>query len=323
MSPTEEGKLSKEEVEALLQATQDEEAPEEGPEPQRRVQGYNFLQPRRFNRSELENLKDLNEQLARRAVAHASRLLRSNVSAQPVSVDQMTWENLAEEAGETAVGFVFVLEPLGYRALITVDSQFAVAALERMMGGEVERAATGTMEFTSIDARVLGALLDGFLNTLPELWNRIGEFQVARDQFVEDVQGLDLFPGHEDLLQITFLVQATIGSGQVCLSVPFEAVRELPPESQSRPELTREEDEVAAAGLRRSLERTPVTVAALLGSADIKVSRLVKAQVGDVIVLRRRVGEPVDVRLNDKIKFRGLPGVSNGALAVQLIVEEA
>ena len=69
MTPAEEGKLSKDEMDALLEATredeqqqQEEEEEEEvrpGPaEPARRVQGYDFTQPSRFNKSALEKLRE-------------------------------------------------------------------------------------------------------------------------------------------------------------------------------------------------------------------------------------------------------------------------
>jgi len=323
MSPAGEGKLSKEEVEALLQATREEEEPVERAEPARRVHGYDFQQPGRFNKSALEKLRKINDSLAQNAAVHGSRLLRTSVKAQLVSMDQMKWENLLEEAGDSLVGFVFSLSPLGYRGILTVGRQFAAVCLDRMMGGPGEAPETAA-DFTELDVRTFAAFGRSFVAPLPELWQNIGRFQVELGPFVQDLQGLDLFPPSEDVFQLCFLIQGSIGSGQMSLAVPFQAVRSLPPRAEElEPErAVAGSDEAAEAGLRENLRRTPVELTVLLGSAEIRVARLVEVGPGDVVVLNTRIGDALEIRVNDKVKFRGYPGASNGKYAVKLVTEE-
>jgi flagellar motor switch protein FliM len=322
MSPTEAGKLSKDEVEALLAASRDEPSLVEQVEPARRVQGYDFSQPSRFSRSQLDELKRLNEGVAAGAAAHASRLLRTNVKAQLVSTEQIKWEHLLEDIGDSTVGFVLSMEPLGYQAIIAIDREFAAGCLDRMMGGEGDAQAVATVEFTEIDVAVLAGFLRGFLDPLPELWGRIGEFTIEVGAFSQDLQGLDLFGAGEDLLQPSFLVQTRAASGRVVLVVPFAAVKNLPPESEPETPAPTMTEQDTASRLRESLERASIELTAVLGQADIKISRLVRAEPGDVIILDTRLGESIDIKLNGKTKFRGLPGKAGTKLAVELIVEE-
>jgi flagellar motor switch/type III secretory pathway protein FliN len=60
----------------------------------------------------------------------------------------------------------------------------------------------------------------------------------------------------------------------------------------------------------------------VLGTTDVKVQSLVSIEPGDVIVLDRRLGEPLDIRLNDAVRLRGHPGIARGKYAVKLITEE-
>lgn len=324
MSSTEEGKLSKAEVEALLQATKEEEPAPDRPEPVRRVHGYDFQTPSRFSKSELEKLRKINENLAQNATSHASKLLGSSVKTQLVSMDQMKWENLLEEAGDSVVAFVFTMAPLDLRAVLTMDRQFAAACLDRMTGGQGEAPET-VAEFTDLDVRALARFVRGFLDPLPEVWATLGEFQVELGPFVQDLPGLDLFPPDEDVFQLSFLMQSNVGSGQVTLAAPFQAVKSLPPQGdepdqeQAAPGTS---DEEAEAALRESVRRTRVELSVVLGSADIKVARLVRVEPGDVIVLGTRVGDALRVKVNDRVKFRGYPGISKGKFAVKLITEE-
>ena len=322
MSPAPSGKLSKEEVDALLRATRTDEQTPDRAEPPRRVQGYDFQQPSRFNKAQLDRLRRINEALAAQVAAHASRLLRSNVKVQLVSMDHMKWENLLDESGESVVGFVFVLEPVGRRGLVTIDGHFAATALERMMGGQVDSGQEATLEFTDLDVRVLSGLLAAFLDPLPEFWSSSGEFQVRLGQFVRELQTLDIFPGSEDFVVFSFLLQSNVGSGQVALVAPFEAVRSLPPEADEDERRSLVSDDSHEQALRENLKRASVELAVVLGCADVKVGRLIRLEPGDLVVLDRRVGEALDIRVNDKVKLKGYPGLHGGKLAVRLSIEE-
>jgi flagellar motor switch protein FliM len=324
MTEGQEGKLSKEEVEALLQATREEEPPPERPEPPaRRVHGYDFLQPSRFNKSQLESLRKINDGLAQNAALQASRLLRSNVKAQLVSMDQMKWENLLDEQGEAALGFAFGMEPLGCRGVMTFEKPFAALCLDRLLGG-AGGAVEEIEELTELDRRVLSHFYEALLHPLPEVWANIGEFQLAFGPFLADLQSSDLFAPDEDLFQLCFLLQSTVGSGQIALSVPFSAVKDLPPKGEDQQQdvaVATSRDESRAA-LRENLKLARVVLTVLLGSADVKVSRLVRAEPGDVVVLNARIGDMLDVKVNDKVKLRGCPGLSNGKYAVKIVTED-
>ncbi len=321
MRSAEQGKLSRDEVEALLQATREDTTPKMKPEPARRIEGYNFHQPSRFNKAQLEKLRRINDELAQQVARQTSRLLRSSVQVQLISMDHIKWDNLLQEVGETAAAYTFTMEPFGYQGLVTIDSQFAVACLERMLGGTGADGGSAS-EFTEMDARVLGLFASTFLDPLPELWNTIGEFHVQMGEFVSELQRLDVFTGSEDFFQTCFLVQSSVGSGQVALSAPFQAVRHLPPDAEEEQPAMVAADSEADEGLKQSLTRTPVELTVLLGEADVTMARLVRARPGDVVVLNTRVGDVLEVQVNGVPKFKAHPGVSDGHLAVKLITEE-
>ena len=323
MTPTENGKLSKEEVTALLEATREEELPVERAEPARRVHGYDFLQPSRFKKADLEHLRKINDGLTQNITAQTSRLLRTSVKTQLVSMEQMKWENFLDEAADGCVGFVVTLEPLGWQGVLTIERQFAAVCLDRMMGG-AGLPAEADDQFTGTDARAFACLARAFLAPLPDLWQNVGEFQVALGPFVQELATMDLLAPDEDLFQLCFLVQGTAGSGQVTLSVPFLAVKSLPPRSEvDEPDLGVAAGEAAAkAGLRENLNRAYVQLAVVLGTTDVKVQNLVAVEPGDVIVLDTCPGDPLDIRLNDAVRLRGHPGIAKGKYAVKLITEE-
>lgn len=49
----------------------------------------------------------------------------------------------------------------------------------------------------------------------------------------------------------------------------------------------------------------PVRVTAIVGRAEMAIGDLLKAQPGSVLELDRKLGEPVDILVNDKLIARG------------------
>ena len=49
----------------------------------------------------------------------------------------------------------------------------------------------------------------------------------------------------------------------------------------------------------------PVNVSAVLGKTDIEVSKLLKLERGSVVELDRKVGEAIDIYVNDRLVARG------------------
>ena len=93
-----------------------------------------------------------------------------------------------------------------------------------------------------------------------------------------------------------------------------EAAAELPVLSGKEPE----EREIRTASDLQAVYEIPVQVSAVLGKTKMEVSSLLKLSRGAVIELNRKVGEPVDVYLNDRLVARGEVVVVNDKLGITM-----
>jgi len=312
-------KLSTDEVNALLDDGSENPARARGPEPlpERRAETYDFFEPRRFKQAELEKLRQINTALALQCARNAARLLRDNVSFQLIGMDQMKWQNILREFEGSPLGVAFKLIPLDQRGIVLVDRSLGARCLEKMMGG----AASGKElpeEITGLEKRVLGHFVSELLAPLPEHWRNIGQFTTQLESFVDDFQSSGLFPADENMFQLSFLMQGNIGSGQIAILVPFEAVKFLPPQTEEKEATSFVSADLIGTALRKNVVRAPVELAAVIGTAEIKVRELLQLARRDVLVLDAAIDEPLDVRVNDKVKCKGFVGVSKGKIAVKL-----
>lgn len=68
--------------------------------------------------------------------------------------------------------------------------------------------------------------------------------------------------------------------------------------------MTAKSDDNAAVNLQAVYE-IPMSISAVLGKAEMPVSKLVRLTRGSVFELDKKVGEPVDLHINDRLIARG------------------
>ena len=73
-----------------------------------------------------------------------------------------------------------------------------------------------------------------------------------------------------------------------------------------------------AASRARPIEDVPVKISAVLGKTKIDVAQLKTLGDGAVIELDRKVGEPIDLYVNDRLIARGELVLTDGVLGVAM-----
>ncbi|MGB4176525.1 MAG: FliM/FliN family flagellar motor switch protein, partial [Halanaerobiales bacterium] len=71
--------------------------------------------------------------------------------------------------------------------------------------------------------------------------------------------------------------------------------------------------------LRNRIKRTSLDLYAELGGAELTVSELLYLQPGDVIRLDRKSSDNIDIRIGNRVKFKGIPGKHNKHLAIKIM----
>lgn len=90
------------------------------------------------------------------------------------------------------------------------------------------------------------------------------------------------------------------------------------------PNLTQDDTQTRKPALE-SIYDVPVRVTAVLGKTRMNIADLMKLDAGSIIELDRRVGEPIDLYVNDRLIARGELVLVEGALGVTMteVVKES
>ncbi len=319
-------KLSRDELSELLNLREKATATAEPAEDGRRVSRYDFSQPSRFNKSELDSLRKINESLAQGVAGGLSKLMEAGLKVRLEEMDQMKWGDLTEDSGDCGPGFAFKMDPGNYDCAFLIDRKLAVHCVDRLTGGmgpleaeetEDEKEAEAAV-LTPLEQKLLVKIAGCFLHKLPEIWAGAGPLEVAAGEFVDDLSDYGLMSPEEDVFWVSFLVQSTIGTGRAGLAVPFQAIQSLPPSSHQTGRNVARSNEDVEKSLRGSLEGSPVTLTAVLGNTDMKVRNLLNIETGDVLLLGKAIDARMDLLINKRPKMKGYVGISSGKYAVKI-----
>ncbi len=68
----------------------------------------------------------------------------------------------------------------------------------------------------------------------------------------------------------------------------------------------------------RKLRDVPVRISAVLGYKKMTIAELIEMESGAVLMLDKRVGEPIDLHVNDRLVARGELIVVDGKLGISI-----
>ena len=80
----------------------------------------------------------------------------------------------------------------------------------------------------------------------------------------------------------------------------------------------REVTETERDALESGISRTKINLTAVVGGSNITVSELLNLQRGDIIMLNKKVEEPLEIFVENQLKFKAKPGIKKKNVAVMI-----
>ena len=282
-----------------------------------RVDPYDFRRRSLLNARELALLEGAMGRAARSMARGLGQLVR-----RPVTASAPTQVSLSARAFSRALPQPCALFVLGLasglgadaRAALVLEPAFVTTAVDLMLGGTGASAGTAPAptELTRTSIALARRLVDGLLGPILERLDEVARVGLHFLRLETDPRVLSGFSGAEPLFVYEMPVQGGPLSGSVRLALPVRALS-----SAFEPVAPREPGTTARdMGLVGSL---PVAARAVLGETAISVETLLGLEVGDVLRLRRRHDEPIEVRLAGGKTLHGRPGLRAGRIVLKLV----
>lgn len=214
--------LSQNEIDSLLQALNsgsvDLSTISETEE--RKVKIYDFRRPDKFSKDQLRAIQMIHDSFARQLTTSLSTLVRSMVSAEVASVDQMAYDEFIRSLVQPTVIGVLEMYPLSGNAVLEMNPHLVFSIIDRMLGGKGEPLRK-PRDLTDIERTVVERVMMKILEHLEESWSTVVDVRFRFESMESNPFFVQICPGTDMVLLVTLKIQVGETEGIMNLCIPY------------------------------------------------------------------------------------------------------
>lgn len=315
--------LSQSEIDALLAALSSGEMDAEElkkDDTQRKVRTYEFKRAVRFSKDNLRSLTRIHENFARFLTTYFSAKLRTFVQINVVQVEQLPYDEFIRSIPKMTILNIFEAEPLEGRLVLEVNPNIAYAMIDRLLGGQGV-APSKFHALTEIETTIIERIFGKAFDSLQEAWKTVADIRPKLSALETNPQFMQIVSPNETIVLISLSTKIGETTGMINLCIPHVVIEPILPRlslhhwfvSHKKTRAPDEEDKIKA-----RLSETKLPLVAELGSSSLTIQEFLDLAVGDVIALQKEVNQGLLIKVGERVKFTGKPGVVRGRLAVQI-----
>ncbi|WP_028840758.1 flagellar motor switch protein FliM [Thermodesulfobacterium hveragerdense] len=311
--------LSQDEIDALLSGLSEGKI-DTTPEVKEEVKAksFDFRNYTISTRLKIPGLEVINEQLARSLRMQLSTLLREMLDISNLPLQMERFKDFLNKIPVPTSIHIFKLEPLKGQSLLIIDATLAFLFIERFLGGERKHIKVEGREFTPIEQRLLKKVVDLIFNELEKAWKNIYPVKPKYIRGEVNPQFARVLMPEETVVVTGYTLELESISGKILFCYSLSTLQPIKDKLYSPYQLEEYVDLTWKKNLENYILNSSVQLKALLGKGTITLEDLVNLEVGDVVILDKKVEEPIEVYIEGVPKILGKLGVFKNHLAIQV-----
>lgn len=316
--------LSQSEIDKLLSALSDGSVSAEevkADEEQKKVKVYDFKRPDKFSKDQIRTLFMLHETFSRGLNTYLSTHLRTVVSVEVASVEQLTYQEFIQSLANPSVISVLAVPPLKGNIIVEVNTGIAFAFIDRVFGGE-GKTAIKPRTLTEIEEAVMKRFMETTMEHFREAWSNVVQMNPSIEATESNPQFTQIVPPSDMVVIITIQMKIGEVEGMMNICIPYLVLEPIMSKLTTTfwvaASVTKDDDPEQIKILQRKIERTHVPFVVEMGEIHISINEFLTLGFGDVLQLDTGVKDELLCRVGRRAKFYCRPGVSGKKMAVQI-----
>ncbi len=315
--------LNEDRIAALFEAAKAGELPDSSPAParrQQRMRAVDFSRPTKFTSDHQRRITRAVETFCLGAATRLTAELRAAVEFETLNTTQVTWAGAQALLPANSVAVTIVLEPLATRALMTVESQFALTAIEGLLGGHTDRAPK-PRRFTEIDWTLTRRLVESLVHQLSAAFHDLGgNVSLVVDDIAQQTDATSIASVSEPTFVVMVEARLAGHSSAIALLLPWTAIDPIADQVAGRDE--HPDNAAADSGIGRAVAAAPLTIRAEVAALELPVTDVLALAPGSVVRLGAAAGDGISVFAENVRIARAQPGANGLRRAIQVIAQE-
>lgn len=313
--------LSQSEIDSLINAISSGDLEEESLETGTDYQAYDFRRPTKFSKEQIRTLQIIHENYARIMGNYLTSFLRVPVKLQVVSVAQVSYEEFVFSLPVPTLMTIFNMSKDMGVAMLETNPTFVFTIIDLLFGGEGKQPGK-IRELTEIELSVMKQINEKFLDNLGYAWKGIAQIEPQIESMDTNPQFNQVIASSETVALVTFSASVQNVQGFVNLCFPFIGLEQILSSLTAQHWFNQFQQSASKnkpGNIEKCLQAPQAEVKAVLGSARITLDDFLQLQEGDVLPLKRRRGEPLELLVEGKPLFKVQPGTRGNRLGVKVI----
>jgi flagellar motor switch protein FliM len=310
--------LSQQEIDAVFETKQDHkrEAP---------AVRFDFQRPDRIPKSQVRAIHLLHDIFVRNLVSSLSAYLRSYLTVNLVSVEQLSYAEFLEGLPSPTCMVSLGLRPYDGSGVLELNPSLAFPILEMLLGGTGKSSSAIQRDITEIEQKILDGLFRIVLHDLREAWKGVTEVDFAIESMETEPQLLHLMGPNEAVVAIGVEIRIAETVGMMNIAMPSIVIKMMRQKFDQQWSVRKTHaSDTEQARLLSMLRSASFTLEARVEGLQLTVQNLLDMAEGHLLFFDRSIDSPLNLVINGRHKFSGQI-VSTGrkrALLVDQVIEK-
>jgi flagellar motor switch protein FliM len=291
--------LSQQEIDAVFQRMQDRKR--ETP-----AVKFDFRRPDRIPKSQVRAIHLLHDTFVRNLVSSLSAYLRSYLTVNLVSVEQLSYAEFLDGLPSPTCMVSLGLSPYDGNAVLELNPSLVFPILEMLLGGTGKSSASIQRDITEIEQKLLDGLFRIILHDLREAWKGVAAVEFTIEAMETEPQLLHLLAPNEAVvcIGVELRIGETVGMMNIAMpSIVIKMMRHRFDQQWSVRKTHASETEQLR--ILRVLREAALSIEVRLEGPTLKVRDLLELSEGHLLTLDYPAGRPVEMLVNGTHKFAG------------------
>lgn len=295
--------LSQDEIDSVFRNLKDSNQDDD---PAKKARPYDFQRPDRIAKDQLRAIHLLHENFARSLASSLSAYLRAYVMVNLVSVEQLSYQEFSQGLPTPTCLVTLGMRPFDGNAVLELNPSLVFPILEMLLGGSGKANVKLNREITEIEQNILDGFFRLILHDLRTSWHGVTNIDFSIEAHETEPQMLQVLAPNEAIVAISIEVRIGENSGLMNIGMPSIIIKMLRQKfdqqwSMRKTQSTEDEQE----RMFRLIRPASLHIDARLEGPTLSVEDMLRLECGDVLTFDFPVDHPLDLRINNCLKFRG------------------
>lgn len=215
---------------------------------------------------------------------------------------------------------IIKIEPLRGTAVIVLESKLLYALVDILFGGaDVPYTKIEGKDFTPIEIKVARRIVMSAIEDLEKAWAPVFPISIQYLRTEINPQFVAIVPPSDVVISTTFDVELEKMSGTIKIAIPYSTLEPIKSKlSVGFQNEQLEVDHIWINRIKNQIMNVNTNVSAQLGNCWISMEDILNLKKGDILLLDKDADKAIDIKIENVLKFQGVPGVSKGNKAVKI-----